>query len=198
MAELQGDGIFLWQYHRRFSHYFQDLLSKVDIHEDIWGPGHGVKNLTGNTQLALTSRGPHQMSFHIISSLGVWEAYISQIFSSDQELRKSLSSSMDGSVIFVNSSPNLHAVSQLPLSCLSPASDSCLSAVFQLSLTRLSELSQHSLWVREKYSGITFNRLTSLHWSLRLWKPANIALSWCQDWAETEPGLMYDHQRSAH
>ena len=132
---------FLRQYHRRFCHYFQDLLSKVDIHEDIWGPGHGVNNLTGNTQLALTSRGPHQMSFHIISSLGVWEAYISQIFSSDQELRKSLSPSMDGSVIFVNSSLNLHAVSQLPLSCLSPASDSCLSAASHQSLRTLPALS---------------------------------------------------------
>ena len=70
LAELQGDGIFR-QYHRQFCHYFQDLSSKVDIHKDIWGPGHGVNNLTDNNQLALTARGPHQMSFYIISSLGV-------------------------------------------------------------------------------------------------------------------------------
>ena len=49
LAELQGDGIFR-QYHRQFCHYFKDLLSKVDIHEDIWGPGHRVNNLTDNNQ----------------------------------------------------------------------------------------------------------------------------------------------------
>ena len=43
--------LFLRQYHRQFCHYFQDLSSKVDIHEDIWGPGHGVNNLTDNNQL---------------------------------------------------------------------------------------------------------------------------------------------------
>ena len=51
--------------------FFQDLSSKVDILIDIWGPGHGVDNLTDNNQLALTSRGPHQMNIFIISSLGV-------------------------------------------------------------------------------------------------------------------------------
>ena len=47
--------------------FFQDLSSKVDILIDIWGPGHGVDNLTDNNQLALTSRGPHQMNIFIIS-----------------------------------------------------------------------------------------------------------------------------------
>ena len=54
-----------------FRHYIQDLSSKVDICGDIWGPGHGVYNLTDNNQLALTSWGPHQMDFFIISNLGV-------------------------------------------------------------------------------------------------------------------------------
>ena len=54
-----------------FVHFFQDLSSKVDI-RDIWGPGHGVKNLTDNNQLVLKSRGPHQMNIFIISSLGVF------------------------------------------------------------------------------------------------------------------------------
>ena len=35
-----------------FVHFFQDLSSKVDI-RDIWGPGHGVNNLTDNNQLVL-------------------------------------------------------------------------------------------------------------------------------------------------
>ena len=58
----------------------------------------------------------------------------------------SLSPSMDGSVIFVNSSLNLHAVSQLPLA----VSALPQTVVVQLSLIILSELSQHSLLVREK------------------------------------------------
>ena len=51
-------------------------------------------------------------------------------FCSGQELRKPLSPSMDGSVIFVNSSLNLHAASPLPQ-----------TAVFQLSLRTLPALS---------------------------------------------------------
>ena len=48
-----------------FVHFFQDLSSKVDI-RDIWGPGHGVKNLTDNNQLVLRSRGPHQMKIFLL------------------------------------------------------------------------------------------------------------------------------------
>ena len=92
------------------------------------------------------------MSFYIISSLGVWEAYISQIFSSDQELRRSLSPSMGlwylwiHHLIFMLSLSCLSAVFPLPQTIVFQLSFSCLSVVSQLSLTSLSELSQHSLW----------------------------------------------------
>ena len=80
----------------------------------------------------------------------------------------SLSPSMDGSVIFVNSSLNLHAVSQLPLA-VSPLPQ---TVVVQLSFSCLSSFSQNSpstlFWSGKKYRGITFNHLTSRHWSLRL------------------------------
>ena len=35
-----------------FIHYFQDLSSRFDI-RDIYGPGHGVNNLTDYNQLKL-------------------------------------------------------------------------------------------------------------------------------------------------
>ena len=65
--------------------------------------------------------------------------YLASDFWLCQELRKSLSPFMDGSVIFLSVTSQVY----LP-------SDSCRSADFQLSLTSLSELSQHSLLVREK------------------------------------------------
>ena len=59
---------------------------------------------------------------------------------------------MDGSVIFVNSSLNLHAVSQLPLAVSAlpqtvvvQLSFSCLSSVSHQSLISLSSVSQQSL-----------------------------------------------------